>query len=245
MAAMICSENRVASRFMSRELSAARAVSSGRRAHGVERRAHVVGLGQQRLRGVRDRVHAELGGVLELVRHVDQIGAAIGLTLAVDVDDHEVAPMLLAQEVGQPVDARQQPFDLVAMVRRRSKRRIELGPRNGVERLACVVDRRDSETADRAGEAAGERHAFATGSRIGPARHRRQATATAAWRRANRPPAPPATAATAIDDKSFRNAQTLHAPVLGQQAGPPIRRAIVPPAPPVVTVTVIRKRLVN
>ena len=130
IAAMICSENWVACAFMLRELSAARAVSSdaARTVSSAARISSAFAFSADR--GVDDGMHAELGGLLELARHVRQVRAAVGLALAFEVDQHEIAPVLLAQQVGQPVDAGQQPLDLAARRGGRCERRIQLGARD-------------------------------------------------------------------------------------------------------------------
>ena len=122
-------------------------------------------------------MHADLGRLLELARHVLQVHAAVGLALALDIDEHEIAAVLLLQEVGQPVDAGEQPLDLAAVAGRLVDRRVELGRRHA---------RRSSRRRPRAAAtASGRPHrrrrppARPCRGRRSPARRRRRRRATA------------------------------------------------------------------
>ena len=153
---------------------------------------------------------ARFGRVFEFMRHVGQGHTPIGLALAIDVDEDQVAPLGFAQHVDQAIDLGVQAivFGAVMQDLLPPVAAVDLGPRDCVNRIDRLRQRPPERARheERDPEREHARHNFQgnrppTGEGIRPrqdlARHPAQ-DGENDWQQRD-------------DDQSFRYRQTLHA----------------------------------
>ena len=83
------------------------------RADGLQPGQHLVGLELQGCGAVGDRLDADLGRGLHLLRQIGQVAAPHRLPAAVEVAMDQIAALALAEDLGQPVGRRDEPGHFV------------------------------------------------------------------------------------------------------------------------------------